>query len=40
MKAELAVAGLVVALVIGNAPGVLIVAAVFFAVVAVIVWWP
>jgi hypothetical protein len=40
MKTELAVAGFVVALVLGNAPGMLIAGVLFFAVVALIVWWP
>lgn len=40
MKTELAVAAFIVALVLGSAPGMFIAAAVFFAVVALIVWWP
>ncbi len=40
MKAELAVAAFIVALMLGNAPGILIVGVLFFAVVGLIVWWP
>ncbi len=40
MKTELAVAAFIVAMVLGSAPGILIGAVIFLAVVALIVWWP
>ncbi len=40
MKAELAVAAFILALMFGSAPGIVIGAAALFAVVALIVWWP